>query len=207
MNGIKVFFRPKAMIQNDCRLWARKISSTYKPDLIVFLAKSGYLFAEPMANELDCPMVDISVSRPDNGVKDSIRKKTPWLPKWFLSIALSSRLGYKAHEEDSDREVIVGKALQGLDMAKYHRILVVDDSVDTGWSMLRALDYLRKAAGESEIRVASYCVIDFSESRVQCDYWRFKNTIVMTATSRFSPEYQSFIDDYTDWKGQMEHAG
>lgn len=207
MNGIKVFFRPRATIQNDCKLWARKIRETYKPDLVVFLAKSGFMFAEPMAKELGCIMVDISVSRPDNGMKDSIRKKTPWLPKWLLSIALSSSFGYKAHEEDSNREVVVGKALRELDMSKFHRILVVDDSIDTGWSMLRALDYLREAAPESTIKVASYCVIDLSESRVKTDFWRYKNTIVMTATSRFSPEYQSFIDDYTSWKGQMEHVG
>lgn len=202
MGRIRVFFRPMATIQNDCRLWAKNIAESYRPNLVVFLAKSGFLFAEPMADEFDCPMVDIAVSRPDNGAKDAIREKTPWIPKWLLALALSSKAGYMKHEHDGEREMRVGKRLESLSLSDYKNILIVDDSVDTGWSMLRVQEYLSNAAPGSDIRIASYCVIDMSEERVHVDYSRFRNTIAMTATSRFSPEYEAFLRTYNEWIAQ-----
>lgn len=41
-------------VQKDCREWARKIADNYSPDLIIFIAKSGYLFAEPLADHFKC---------------------------------------------------------------------------------------------------------------------------------------------------------
>lgn len=207
MNRVRVFFRPKATIQNDCRLWARRIGESYAPDLVVFLAKSGYLFARPIADELGLPLAEVSVSRPDNGMKDAIRRRTPWLPRWLLALALGSGAGYKAHEEHPNREMVVSERLRALELSRFHKLLVVDDSIDTGWSMLRVLEYLKGRAPESEVRVAGYCVIDMSEARVTCDYSRYRNTIVVTATSRFSPEYQGFLDEYSDWRGRAGHAG
>lgn len=197
---VRVFFRSRYMVQNDCRLWARSIAADWQPDLVVFLAKSGFLFARPIADELDCSIVDISVSRPDNGEKDRVREKVPWVPRWVLALALSARSGYERHERESGRKVVRSPRFEALNLRSYLRILVVDDSVDTGWSMRRVLDLLAEEAPESEVRVASYCVIEASESRVHCDYRRFTNTIVMTATSRFSPEYRDFLKDLEDWK-------
>ena len=199
MGRVKVFFRPMATIQNDCRLWAQSIADSYHPDLVVFLAKSGFLFAQPMAEEFGCPMVDIAVSRPDNGAKDAIREKTPWAPKWLLALALSSKAGYMKHERDGEREMQAGKRLENLALSDFKNILIVDDSVDTGWSMLRVQKYLAEVAPESDIRIASYCVIDMSKERVHVDYSRFHNTIAMTATSRFSPEHDGFLRAYEEW--------
>lgn len=203
VSGMRVFFHRRLIVQNDCRLWARSIASEWRPDIVVFLAKSGFLFAEPIADELGCPLVEVCASRPDNGAKDAVRDRVAWLPRWALALALSAKSGYVRHERDSRRDVRPGASLSAIDLCEYQHILLVDDSVDTGWSMAGAVKLLQEMAPESEIRVASYCVVGGSESRVKCDYRRYDDAIVMTATSRFSPEYKRFLDDYKQWRATI----
>ena len=57
-------------VTSDCRDWTREIAETFCPDLIVFIAKSGFLFAKPMAEYFDCAMGDILGSRPASKTKD-----------------------------------------------------------------------------------------------------------------------------------------
>ena len=80
------------------------------------------------------------------------------------------------------------------------KILIVDDSTDTGYSLLAAKEAVRKAAKDSDVRTASYCVIDISQKRVAVDYGRYRNTIVVSATSRYSDEYEDFLKLLVLWE-------
>ena len=44
MSKICVYFKDRQTVEKECEVWANKIVKSYKPDLIVFLAKSGFLF-------------------------------------------------------------------------------------------------------------------------------------------------------------------
>ena len=199
-NRIRVFARDKAEIEADCRRWAKKIEKSFRPDLIVFIAKSGFLFAQPLAEQFGCPMVDITVSRPGNSGKDVIRKLVPKMPQKLLFALLRSKANYGYQEENSDREVYTGERFDQLDWKKYRNILIVDDSTDTGYSLLAAKEAVQKVAPDSDVRTASYCVIDISKKRVSVDYGRYRNTIVVSATSRYSREYDMFVKDLEEWK-------
>ncbi len=196
---IKVFAKSKYEVEQDSKKWAKRIGKEYKPDLIVFIAKSGFLFAKPMAEVFGCKMVDIRVSRPGNDGKDKIRKLVPKMPQWLLFALLKSKAAYGYQESNSEREVETGERFDQLDWSKYHRILIVDDSTDTGFSLLAAKEAVSKMAPESEVRTASYCVIDISSKRVGVDYGRYRNTIVVTATSRYSKEYALFLESLGLW--------
>lgn len=200
MTKINVTFKDKAQVQKDCRAWAREIRESYLPDAIVFVAKSGFLFAETMADELGVPMADISASRPGNDNKDKISKAVPKLPRWFLALALRSKSQIKFNKANSDRCVIVSDRLKELSYGNPKRILLVDDSVDTGWTIIRAKEEIVKLNPGAQIKVAGYCVLDESEGMVKTDYYRYRNMIVITATSRYSSEYKDFLTDFEKWK-------
>ncbi len=202
-NKIRVFARNKAEIEADCLKWAKKIEKDFRPELVVFIAKSGFLFAKPLAEYFDCPMVDITVSRPGNGGKDAIRKLVPKMPQKLLFALLRSKANYGYQEENSEREVHTGERFDLLDWENYRNILIVDDSTDTGYSLLAAKEAVQKVAPDSDVRTASYCVIDISKKRVSVDYGRYRNTIVVSATSRYSKEYDAFVTDLGNWK--QEH--
>ena len=40
----------KKDLEVQCKDWAEKIKKEYQPDLIVYVAKAGYLIARPMKN-------------------------------------------------------------------------------------------------------------------------------------------------------------
>lgn len=196
---IRVFAKNRYEVEQDCKKWAKRIGKEYKPDLIVFIAKSGFLFAKPMAEVFGCEMVDIRVSRPGNDGKDKVRKLVPKMPQWLLFALLKSKAAYGYQESNSEREVETGERFEKMDWGKYRKILIVDDSTDTGFSLLAAKEAVSKAAPNSEVRTASYCVIDISRKRVGVDYGRYRNTIVVTATSRYSEEYKGFVSDLERW--------
>ena len=196
---IRVYSHTMAAVQNDCRLWAKAIAMDFRPDIVVFPAKSGYLFAAPIAEELRIPMVDVLATRPGNETKDAIRQHVPWIPTWLLAIALKSKAMYGFNEANAERNVLLTERAAAIDWAKKQRILIVDDSVDTGWSIVAVRDLLKAIAPTADIRIASYCVIDMSKDRVKVDWLRYRNTIILTATSRYSDEHESFLTAYRTW--------
>lgn len=194
-----VVVRRRHDIQADCIDWALEIGKSYQPDLILFIAKSGFVFAMPLARVFGCDVADVLVKRQGNGIKDAISNHVPHIPLSLLKIVLKSRLMICFNSTNNKRELVVTDRLRSINLDKYHKILLVDDSVDTGWSMRKALDYLDETVPNSEKRIASYSVIDASKKRVKVDYPRYNNLIAITATSRFSPEHERFISDYERW--------
>ena len=203
--GICVFSKDMQEINDDCQKWADEISTNYQPDIIIFLAKSGFLFARPLAEYFKCDMADIAVSRPSNGGKDKIRKYIPRIPNSVLYFALKSKFAYGYHNKNSKREIKITEKFKHIDFSKYKKILIVDDSVDTGWSIRKVVELLRKTAAHCEVKIASYCVITMSEERVKTDFFRYKDTIVVTATSRYSSEYKKFLKEYENWNSENEN--
>lgn len=197
---IKVFAKNKSEIEDDCKIWAKEIGKEYWPDIIVFIAKSGFLFAKPMAEYFGCPMVDISVSRPGNNGKDIVRKFIHRLPQWLLFALLRSNASYSYQEKNNQREIRISERFQNLNWNSYKKILIVDDSTDTGWSLLTVKNEIKIRVADAEVRSASYCVIDKSKNRINVEYSRYKNTIVATATSRYSKEYEKFMNELNRWQ-------
>ncbi len=197
---VDVSFSPMAEVQEDCRTWAREIAAVFNPDAIVFLEKSGFLFAKPMAEEFGCPMYSIAVSRPGNDAKDGIRKIVPWVPRPLLAAVLSSKAAYAYADDNSRRAVKTNPAFDRAPLEDAARILIVDDSIDTGWSILAASEVVRRRASEADIRIAGYCALDYSGDRVGVDFIRKSNAIVVTATSRYSKEHAMFLSELEAWK-------
>ena len=40
-------------LEKECNSWARKISESYQPDLIIYIAKGGYLIGREMREVFD----------------------------------------------------------------------------------------------------------------------------------------------------------
>ena len=200
MSKIDVTFKSRAEVQSECRQWAKDISESYPVDAIVFVAKSGFLFAEAMADELGVPMADISASRPGNDNKDRIVKAVPKMPRFLLAFLLKSKMQISYNKGNSERNVVVSDRLKRLCEGEPKRVLIVDDSVDTGWTILKVKEELARMVPDADIKVAGYCVLDSSSDLVKTDYYRYRNMIVVTATSRYSSEYREFVNSYETWK-------
>ena len=196
---INVMFKKTEEIRQDCMEWAKEISKDYDPDLVIFVAKSGFLFAEPLTKYFNCSMVDVFASRIDNGKKDIIKKIIPLMPSFLLAFLLKKKVTQKDYSKKNERVIKSTERLDRINLNMYSRILLVDDSVDTGWSMIQVIDFLKKR-GVSKLKIASYCVLGESRNRIKIDYCRYFDTIVITATSRYSKEYRTFLNSYENWQ-------
>ena len=128
---IKVSYATIAEVERDTRNWAESIEKTFRPDLVVFLAKSGFLYAKPLAEYFSVPMVDLSAGRAGNSWKDKIRKYMPFIPKSLVSLVVSSPMKYYVHGKKKERNLRRTKRYQRIKVGEYKRILLVDDTADT----------------------------------------------------------------------------
>ena len=78
------------------------------------------------------------------------------------------------------------------------RVLLVDDSIDTGNTIKQIVDYLKKY--ELEIRVAGINIFSISEEVVKVDYYNYRDTLLNGPWSNDSKYYKKFIGDYIKWK-------
>ena len=69
-------------------------------------------------------------------------------------------LGYNG--KHTERIFILGRKFQAINLADYRNILLVDDPADTGLSIIKAVEELRKSAPDSMIKTCSYYVISLS---------------------------------------------
>ena len=206
-NEIETLSKSIQEISSDCENWANEISKTFAPDLIVFIAKSGFLFARPLAEVMKCPMVDITATRPSNKGKDKAKRIIEHIPEKIIMLMLKSPFMYLFHEMKKEREICITPRYKG-EVAKEHkRILIVDDSVDTGHTLCGVVERVKTDFPKAEIKTAGYSVIAYSRRRIKVDYCRYENVIVLTATSRRSNEYGKFLNLYQEWLYETESEG
>lgn len=201
---IETYFKNEREIQEDCKAWAEEISKTFIPDLVIFVAKSGFLFAEQLASSFGCPMASVIASRPDNGKKDLVHMLLPKMPKSIIMALLKYKVSRKNYDEKTKRIVKSTSSLDNVDLSSKKGILIVDDSVDTGWSLVQVLEMLSQKGMKDNYKVASYSVLSPSMKRIRVDYYRYLDTIVMTSTSRYSKEHDDFLYRYNEWNKQNE---
>ena len=120
------------------RLADRIVSSGWVPDVIVAIARGGYVPARLLADFL--------------GVNDLVSLQVVHWP----SAAQVAEKAYIKHELRSD---LSGK-----------RVLVVDDIVDTGDSIILAVDHVKKCCSPGEVKSAAMQVIA-SVTKVWPDYY------------------------------------
>lgn len=191
-------------VERDCIEWAKEIAAAYQPDLLIFIAKSGFLFARPMASIFHCRIAEIAASRPQSETKDRAAHIIRHIPEKIILAMLSSPLAYRFHERKGERKVKVSGGFLREAGKPHQRILLVDDSVDTGWTIYHVEKIIRDYFPQTELKTASYALIEDSRKRIEVDFYRHKNKIILTATSRKSKQYAGFLRDYEDWSGKDE---
>ena len=186
-------------IINESGEWAREIGKVYQPDLVVFIAKSGFLFAKPIAQYFNCTMADIMVSRPASRAKDKLKRIIELVPNDLILFILKMPFMYRFNDKKKERKIEITERYKKEKKNTHEKILIVDDSVDTGWTMQCVYQIVKETFPEAMIKTAAYTVIDYSTQRVSVDYFKYRNTIILTATSRKSDQYEMFLKQYEAW--------
>ncbi len=183
-------------LESQCREWAKEINKSYQPDLIVYVAKAGYLIGKEMKDVFNVPLVGISATREGNRFKEIVGPVISILPNFVRNILISIELKSNKHDKNTERQIHFHKSLEDIKNINIKHILVVDDSVDTGHSMKQVVDAIASVFTDSEIKVAGLNVWDKSKDIIKTDYALYENTVIKAPMSKDSSEYKMFIDIY-----------
>ena len=188
----------KKDLEAQCKDWAEKIKKEYQPDLIVYVAKAGYLIARPMKNVFDVPLVGISATREGNSLKEIVGPLVSLLPNFVRNFLISMELKSNTHDRNTERKICFHQSFENIHQDSIQKIIVVDDSVDTGHSMKQVVDAISNKMNHVQIKVAGLNVWDKSEDVIKTDFALYRNTVIKTPMSKDSKEYKDFMKIYNE---------
>lgn len=188
----------KKDLEVQCKDWAEKIKKEYQPDLIVYVAKAGYLIARPMKNVFDVPLVGISATREGNSLKEIVGPLVSLLPNFVRNFLISMELKSNTHDRNAERKIRFHQSFENIHQDSIQKIIVVDDSVDTGHSMKQVVDAISNKMNHVQIKVAGLNVWDKSEDVIKTDFALYRNTVIKTPMSKDSKEYKDFMKIYNE---------
>lgn len=188
----------KKDLEVQCKDWAEKIKKEYQPDLIVYVAKAGYLIARPMKNVFDVPLVGISATREGNSLKEIVGPLVSLLPNFVRNFLISMELKSNTHDRNTERKIHFHQSFENIHQDSIQKIIVVDDSVDTGHSMKQVVDAISNKMNHVQIKVAGLNVWDKSEDVIKTDFALYRNTVIKTPMSKDSKEYKDFMKIYNE---------
>ncbi|WP_288803429.1 phosphoribosyltransferase [uncultured Dialister sp.] len=186
----------KSLREESLKL-AAVVEREYKPDLVVYIARGGYLIGKDVADYFQVPCVGIHAERRGGGLKEKVAPLLRILPASLKKALREVELKSGVHKVDTERNEFWDRDdFDTISSMNIKNILIVDDSVDTGYSMLQVRNRINADMGQVNIKVAAINVWSKSYTVCKTDYSNYKDTIISTPMSKDSQEYPIFEDMY-----------
>ena len=143
-------------------------------------------------------MVGISATREGNKLKEIVGPIISLMPNFVRNFLISMELKSNTHDKNTERKIHFHESLEKLKGQSFDRILVVDDSVDTGHSMKQVVDAIQNEFKTAEIKIAGLNVWDKSKNIIHTDFALYENTVIKAPMSKDSSEYKEFVRIYNE---------
>ena len=190
-------------LKEESRKLAQKAEKDGKPDLVIYVARGGYLIGKEIADYFQVPCAGIYAERRGGGLKERVAPILKVLPDWLKMMLRKMELKSGMHKTHKERNVYWDAAdFERIKKQDVKSVLLVDDSVDTGYSMIQVMEKLFADFGKDTIiKTAAVNVWSKSEEVCATDYRIYTDTIIMTPMSKDSEEYAEFEELYRKRNG------
>lgn len=175
---------------------AKNIKEEVTIDLIIYVARAGLPIAIYMNEIFQAEILGIGAQRKGNKVKSFLGPIISRMPLFMRNFLISLELKTKVHKHDTERHVAFHESISNIRKSEYQNILIVDDSIDTGNSLVAVLNEVKKEFTTSQIYTYGLNVWDGSKELVKTDFCSYENTIIKAPMSKDSSEYKSFCEMY-----------
>lgn len=180
-----------------CRKWCRDIQEEYSPHLVIYIARGGYIIGRAMEAGFRVPLLGIEARRSGRGVKEYCFPLLALLPRRICNSLRKKEIHSGVHKTRQTRHIEFHQEINHIHQPEaIKKILVVDDSIDTGHSMKQVVDFVRQHFTKAEIRIFVLNEMTGQEPIIKADYTLFRNTIMRTPMSSDSREYYKFLKLY-----------
>ncbi|MRG85073.1 phosphoribosyltransferase [Salinibacillus xinjiangensis] len=177
---------------------AKKVEKNFKPDVVVFIATGSYHIGKTISDYFDIPLVEVFAVRTGNSLKKYMSPLLQLIPKGIKNTLRKAELKSGMHNKDSERKVFIERDKHILINAK--RILIVDDSVDTGSTAKQVATFVKETVRNAEIKFASINIFDESKEVYKVNYFLYENHIISGPWSKDSKYHKQFLKEYDSYK-------
>ncbi len=180
---------PETLIEKSKELAKAVIESQWTPELVIGIKTGGLYVAEPLVEELYAKNIKveyttISLSRPSTQKKRefNIGKILKKMPYFTLNILRNLEVFIieqtKNKKYDSKKENDIPKHEQLIDqIKKTERILLVDDAIDTGSTVLAIKNFIHTIDANIEVKIA-VLTTTHKEPYIKADFSLFKRVLL-----------------------------
>lgn len=193
-------FSKKNACEEAIRL-AETIKKEYTPDLIVFVSKGAYRIGLDMGRYFDVPVSEIFAERKGGKLKRLISPLMKVMPSGLKKMLRAAEVKSRVHSSDGERNVYWGYVSDEVSEKNVKRILLVDDSCDTGNTFKHCIEKIKEKYREAEIRTAAINVFSSSFAMIKTDYYLHRDCMLSGPWSNDSPEHGDFINEYNKYYG------
>lgn len=181
-------------VKEDCIRLAHKIEEAkFKPDCVIYIKSGGYLVGKGVADYFNTQLKGFRISREGNNTKSRLSIILKILPMFLKNLLREIEFKSGIHKKKSKR--VVTEVDDSLVVGK--NILLVDDSIDTGNTIVTAVNFIRKSYGNDiDIKIVGLNKFKISEELVKTDYYVYEDSIIIYPWSKDSKEYEDFIKLY-----------
>ena len=142
-------------------------------------------------------MIEIKAVREKNKLKEIVSPILKLIPKKIKHILREMEVNSNTHNISSKRNVQLEEKYRA-ELLKYKKALLVDDSIDTGNTIVEILNYLKNY--NLEIKTAGLNIFRMSKENIKIDFSNYEDTLLNGPWSKDSKYYSKFMEDYKKWK-------
>ena len=192
----------KSLIEKNKKLY-KNIIKDYNYDLVVFVARGSYLIGKDLSELNNTPLLEIFATRKGGKFKKIISPILRIIPKGIKNILRKKEFNSNYHEKNNERNIRFDENI----WKKYKnskKILLVDDSVDTGYSIKYAKEQIEKFFENSEVKVAAINYFEKSKKVVKTDFYLYKEKMLLGPWSNDSKENKDYMKEYGEWHEEQK---
>lgn len=183
----------KEKLKNDLNIIFNKISNEYSPDAVLFVSKGAFYIGLEASVFFNVPLFEIKAERKASNIKKILSPFLKLLPKNIKLFLRKIELNSGIHKKIENRNIII----KNDNIFNFKNILLVDDSVDTGSTILSIISLFK----DKNINIKTFAINVMSSSfnNVKIDYFIYNDYIIFSDWSSDSNNYKSFLKDYYNW--------
>lgn len=185
-------------LDEKCQDFAKQIQLVYQPDLVIYVARGSYLIGKSVVKVFKVPLIAVGAQRKGNELKELVAPFLSLFPRWLCNLLRRCELKSNIHGVQVERHIEFLDDISLIEIASIKKVLIVDDSVDTGSSMLAVRNLVESKFPNSEIKTAVLNVMSQSKDVIKVDYSLYEDAMLRTPMSKDSREYKEFCQLYKE---------